>query len=192
MSYLTLNEIKKLGFKKFGENVLISNKASFYNTQNIEIGNNVRIDDFCILSAGYHGIKIGDYIHIAIYSSIIGKEKVEISDFCNISSRVSIYSSNDDYSGKYLTSPILPDEYTNIISSPVTLGKHTIIGSGCVILPGVILEDGVAAGALSLIKQSFPPFSIIAGRPARIIKMRDTSLLQLEKKYLATIKNKNE
>lgn len=188
MSFLTLNEINLMGFKEIGRNVLISRKASFYNVKNIQIGSNVRIDDFCVISAGQHGIKIGSNVHIAVYTSLIGKEKIEISDFCNLSSKVSIYSSNDDYSGKYLTSPIIPEEYTNITSSPVFLGKHTIIGSGSIILPGVVLEDGVAVGALSLVKHSFPAFTIIAGRPAIVIKIRESTLLELEQNYLNNMK----
>ena len=49
-SFYTENELKQIGFKRIGENVLISRKASIYQPELIEIGNNVRIDDFCILS----------------------------------------------------------------------------------------------------------------------------------------------
>jgi len=46
MAFLKREEIERLGFAKVGENVLISDKATFYNSANIVIGNNVRIDDF--------------------------------------------------------------------------------------------------------------------------------------------------
>ena len=55
MAFLTEDQIKAMGFRYVGENCLLSDKASYYNCQNIRIGNNVRIDDFCVLSAGDGG-----------------------------------------------------------------------------------------------------------------------------------------
>jgi serine acetyltransferase len=49
-SFLSREKLMEIGFKSIGENVLLSSKASIYGPENIEIGNNVRIDDFCILS----------------------------------------------------------------------------------------------------------------------------------------------
>jgi len=181
MAFYTNDDLKKLGFSSFGNNVLISDKASIYGANRIKIGNNVRIDDFCILSAGESGIEIGSNVHIACYVSLIGSEKITISDFSGISSKCSIYSSTDDYSGEYLTGPTVPDKFKNIISKPVFLGKHVIVGSGSVILPGVILQAGVAVGAMSLVNKSFDEFKIIGGIPAKILKDRNKNLLTLEK-----------
>lgn len=49
-SFYTHDELAEIGFKSCGKNVLISRKASIYSPAKIEIGDNVRIDDFCILS----------------------------------------------------------------------------------------------------------------------------------------------
>ena len=76
MGTLSREILEKMGFASIGQNVNISARASFYNTANISIGNNVRIDDFCVLSAGAGGIFLFDYIHIAVYSSLIGAGKV--------------------------------------------------------------------------------------------------------------------
>jgi galactoside O-acetyltransferase len=182
MGILNRTEIDRMGFGSVGENVLISDKASFYNCANIKLGNNVRIDDFCVLSAGVGGISIGNYVHIAIYTSLIGAGKITLSDFCNISSRVSIYSSNDDYSGATMTNSTVPEHYKGVTHADVFFGKHVIVGSGTVILPGVTLEEGVAVGALSLVTKKCTQFSIYAGNPAKHIKERKRDLLVLEKK----------
>ena len=67
-----IKDIESIGFKSVGKNVLISDKSTIYNAKNIEIGDNVRIDDFCVISAGEGGIKIGNNVHIAVFCSLIG------------------------------------------------------------------------------------------------------------------------
>jgi len=182
MAYLTRDEVIEMGFKHVGENTYLSNRASYYNCKNISIGANVRIDDFAVLSAGEGGIEIGNYIHIAVYSSLIGAGKIELKDYCNISSRVSIYSSNDDYSGKYMTNPMVPNDFTNVTHGPVTIGKHAIVGSGTVVLPNLTIGDGVAIGALSLVTKDCDEFGVYVGAPVKKIKDRKRELLSLEKK----------
>ena len=187
MTILSKEELKKIGFKSIGENCLISSKASFYGADRISIGNNVRIDDFCVLSAGAGGIEIGNFIHIAVYTSLIGGGRIIIADFSGLSSRTTIYSSNDDYSGNNMTNPSIPTEFTNVTHADVIIKKHAIIGSGSVILPGVTIEEGAAVGALSLVNRDCEEFFIYAGNPAKKIKPRSRSLLDKEKKFMQTI-----
>jgi dTDP-4-amino-4,6-dideoxy-D-glucose acyltransferase len=183
MAILDRDAINRMGFASVGTNVRLSDRASYYNCPNISIGDNVRIDDFCVLSAGAGGIKIGSYIHIAVYSSLIGRETITLSDFCNLSSRVSIYSSSDDYSGEWMSNPTIPEEYTGVTHAPVVIGRHVIIGTGAVILPGVVIEDGAAIGALSLVKTRCEGFGIYCGAPLRRIGARKRRLLDLEKSF---------
>ncbi len=180
MAWLDSRAIEKMGFASIGRNAQISDRASFYGCAQIHIGDYARIDDFSLLSAGPGGIEIGAYVHIAVYSSLIGRGKIVLSDFSGISSRVSIYSSNDDYSGSALTNPTVPEEYTNITHADVFLGKHVIVGSGSIILPGVRLERGAAIGALSMVTRDCEEFWIYSGVPARKIKPRSRDLLLIE------------
>ena len=180
MAWLTTEQMLAMGFTSFGDNVLLSDKASYYNCKNIRLGSNVRVDDFCVLSAGDNGIDIGNYIHIAVFSSLIGAGNIQLADFCNISSRVSIYSSNDDYSGTAMTNPMVPSEFTNVTHADVKIGRHAIVGSGSIILPGVTLEEGVAVGALSLVKKDCLAFGIYMGSPAKRITERKRNLLAYE------------
>lgn len=184
MAFLTEQQLITMGFSELGSNVLISDKASIYGASRIKIGSNVRIDDFCVLSAGEGGIEIGSYIHIAVYSSLIGAGKITLADFANISSKVAIYSSNDDYSGEYMTNPMVPAEYTNVTHADVTLAKHVIIGSGSVVLPGVTLHEGAAVGSLSMITKDCEAFGVYIGAPAKKIKNRKRELLALEEKFM--------
>jgi dTDP-4-amino-4,6-dideoxy-D-glucose acyltransferase len=185
MGILDRDAIARMGFARIGANARLSDRASFYNCPGISIGDNVRIDDFCVLSAGSGGIQIGSHIHIAVYSSLIGKETITLADFCNISSRVSIYSSSDDYSGEWMSNPTVPEAYTAVTHASVTIGRHVIVGAGAVILPGAMLEDGAAIGALSLVKNRCEAFGIYAGVPLKRIGTRKRRLLELEKSFLA-------
>ncbi|MET0944100.1 MAG: hypothetical protein ABWY22_01685, partial [Flavobacterium sp.] len=142
MGFLTLNELETMGFAHIGINVLISDKCSIYNPSKISIESNVRIDDFCIISAGEKGIKIGNNVHIACYVSLIGKELIEIGNFVGISSKTAIYSSSDDYSGNFLTGPTVDEKFKNVDNRKVKLEDHVIIGAQCVILPGVTIKEG--------------------------------------------------
>jgi len=182
MAYYTEFELKNLGFKFLGENVKISKLASIYGCQNIEIDSHTRIDDFCVISAGTAGIKFGKYIHIACFSLIIGKARIVLGDFSGLSSRVSIYSSSDDYSGSFLTNPTVPALLTNVNNSPINIGRHVIVGTNSTILPGVEIGDGAAVGAHSLVNRNISSGKIAYGVPAKEILDRKTEIFELEKK----------
>lgn len=180
-SFLSIEELRNIGFKKMGENVKISRNTCFYSPEKIEIGDNVRIDDFCVLSGD---IKLGSYIHIAAFCGLFGGSGIEMNDFSGLSSRVSIYSASDDYSGEYLTGPCIPIEYRNITEGRVILEKHALVGTGSTILPGVTISEGAALGSMSLLTKSTLPWRIYIGIPAKDIKDRKMNLIEEEIKLL--------
>jgi galactoside O-acetyltransferase len=67
----------------------------------------------------------------------------------------------------------------------VKIGSHVIIGAGSIVLPGVTLEEGVAVGALSLVKKDCEAFGIYMGVPAKRIGGRKRDLLELEQQLRA-------
>lgn len=191
-SFYSPEELKDLGLKSFGQNVLISRKVSIYGAARIEIGSNVRIDDYCVIAAGKQGIAIGSNVHIAIFCSIQGNGKVQIDDYCGLSSRTAIYSSTDDYSGAYLTNPTVSELFTSVTDGDVHLHKHVIIGSGCVVLPNVTIGLGAAIGALSLVNRNCESFFIYQGNPIKKLFPREQNILQLEKLHKLSLQNDNE
>ncbi len=182
MAYLSQQKLKQMGFKNLGKNVKISDKASIYNADQIEIGDNSRIDDFCVVSGN---IKIGRNVHIAPFCLIAGGEKgIVMSDFSGIAYQVQVFTQSDDYSGRTLTNPTIPKLYKKEKKEKVFIGKHVIIGAGSIIFPGVILEEGCSVGAMTLVNKSTDPWGIYVGNPARRIKDRYKDLLELEQKFL--------
>lgn len=173
--YYSKEELCKICFCSVGKNVFISKKVSIYNANIIKIGNNVRIDDFCILSGK---IIIGNNVHISAGSYLFaGEAGIIIEDYSSISSRCAIYAITDDYSGEYLANPTVPAELRNVIKKEVIIKKYSIVGTGSTILPGVIIEEGCSVGAMSLVKESLQPWGIYVGIPCKRIKEKSKKLL---------------
>jgi len=183
MSFMSQNELEKVGFKFLGKNIKISRKASIYNPELITIDDNSRVDDFCVLSGC---INIGKNVHIAVYCNVAGGDKgVSFNDFSGLAYGCHVFSQSDDYSGRTLTNPTVPDKYKNESKLAVTLGKHVIVGACSLVFPGVSIGEGTAIGANSIVTKSTDSWSIYFGNPAKKIKSRQKELLMLETQYLS-------
>lgn len=174
-SFYTVEELKEIGLKEIGEDVLISKKASIYSPERIKIGNHVRIDDFCILSGE---IEIGNYVHIAAYTALYGKYGIIIKDFCGCSARCTIYSATDDFSGEYMISPMVPIEFTKVRGGRVTLEKYVQLGANTLVMPNITIEEGTAVGAMSFVNKDLEEWGIYVGIPCKKIKERSKKLLE--------------
>ena len=178
-SFYTNEELLGIGLKYIGKQVLISRKTSIYSPENITLGDNVRIDDFTILSASGGSIEIKNHIHIAAFCNLIGKGGIVMDDYSGLSSRVSLYSATDDFSGNYLIGPIMEESCINVITGRIKLEKYCQIGTSSSVLPNVSLGEGAILGAHSFAKSNIQPWQIHAGTPAKFIKKRQSGLLSL-------------
>lgn len=179
-SFLSAKQIFSIGFKSVGKDVQISKHALFYNPGQVSIGNHSRIDDFAIIS-GACEVTIGSYVHISTGVTMLGTGKIIIGDFCSVSVKTSIFASTDDYSGQYMTNPMVPAEFTHVLPGLVVLEDHVIIGAHSVILPDTYCEKGAAFGAFSLLNATYPAAQIYAGIPAKKINKRRQTMFALEK-----------
>jgi galactoside O-acetyltransferase len=148
----------------------------------MEIGNNVRIDDFCVLSGK---VVLGDYTHISagciLQASTAG---IIMEDFSNLSANVTIFAISDDYSGNAMSNPMIDDEFRQVTTKTVYLRRHVLVGIGSTILLGVDIGEGCSIGAMSLVKHSTRPWTINAGIPSKEIGERSKRILELEKQFL--------
>ena len=172
-------ELAELGLKSYGQNVLISKKASIYSASTISIGNNVRIDDFCILSGN---ITIGNYVHISAFVALYGKGRIVIGDYCGCSPRCTLFSQTDDFSGESMIGPMVDEQLTNVISGPIIMENHTQIGANSIIMPNTKIHEGAVCGAFSYVKHDLAPWTINIGIPAKVLKQRSCKILELTKK----------
>ena len=183
-TFYSEEELKNLGLKGYGKNVLISRNALLYNPEKLEVGNNVRIDDFTTISGN---VTIGDYVHIAQFCGLYGGEAgITMKDFSGLSSRVVIYATSNDYSGNSLTNPTVPEKYKPTDKNmPVVLGKHVIVGcvskiigcSGMGRLLGFDWKDSYRIGLGMMVR----------GEVALIVAQKGLSVGMVDSKYFAPV-----
>ena len=84
----------------------------------------------------------------------------------------SIYSQSDDYSGNFEHGLFVKNNKSNYKKGKVNIGKHTIIGSGSVILPNISIVNNSSIGALTLVNKDIRIAGIYAGIPCKKIKKK--------------------
>jgi dTDP-4-amino-4,6-dideoxy-D-glucose acyltransferase len=184
--FFNASELIGIGFSEVGNNTQISRKSSFYKITG-RIGDNVRIDDFCILKGH---IEIGSYVHVAAFCSISGAyAKVKLSDFCTLSNRVSIFTGSDDYSANTLNNSQVPEAFTSVRKGAVTVGQAALIGAHSVVLPGTTIGDGGSVGAMAVVTRSVPPGGM-ARAPATVATLSErkrdvVKIMALARDFLA-------
>lgn len=182
-SYYTTEELSQIGLKSFGNKVLISRKASIYFPENISIGDNVRIDDFALLSAKKE-IVLHNHIHIGAHTLMLGGGGIIIEDFSGISHYACLLSESDDFSGESLMGPTIdPFFKPNIIKGLIFMKKHSALGLRSTILPGITIGEGSVTGAHSIVTRDTDEWYIYLGSPARRIKPRSQKVMAYENSF---------
>ncbi len=171
-------DTKKL--KSCGNNVIIGKTVRIRYPELVSIGDNCIIDDFTYISTG---LELEGYNHISSGCKIIGgpNSKLIMKPFSTLSPNVVIAAGSDDYLSGIAT-PFIDIEFKgNVEYGTVIIGRHSIIGSGSVVLPNIIINDGACTGALSLVNKDLVEWGLYVGIPAKKIKIRSKEkILQFE------------
>jgi acetyltransferase-like isoleucine patch superfamily enzyme len=174
--------------KKLGKNSHIGRNVYFRYPELVEIGNNVIIDEFCLFTTA---MKIEDYVSIDSHTSVIGgrDSMLIMRDFSGLSCGARIVCGTDDYLGDGLMGPKIPLKYrAGAYTTTVEFKKHSVLGTECVVHPGVTVGEGATTGSMTLITKDLEPWWVYLGQPAKKHKRRDkTNVLLLEKQFRADI-----
>ena len=162
--FLNDKQLKNLKFKSLGRNIKISSNVTIIGAKKIVIGNNVRIDDYTILSVQEGFLKIGSNVHIGGQSYLGCAGGIIIKNNVNISQGVKIYSKINDYlDGR---------KFNKTNKVPVKIFNEVIIGSNSVVIGKCKINTGATVGALSFVKEDLKSWTIYAGNPVKFIKKR--------------------
>jgi len=138
----------------------------------VRIGDYTIIDDFTYLSGT---VEIGRYVHIAPNVSLIAaRGAIRVGDFVGIAAGCCVYASSSDYLNASLDLPSVPVELQfGGVTEDVALGDHVLLGSHTVVLPGVVLPEGVATAAHTVLrKRAYEPWTLYAGLEAKPVARR--------------------
>ena len=142
---------------------------------NVKKGREVKIYSGCQIVDSV----IGDFTYCSYDTKI---NKANIGKFCSIASRVTIGAAEHPLDW-ISTSPVFEDvknSGTNVRFAteklpPVkttTIGHDVWIGEGAMIKQGITIGNGAVIGAMAMVTKDVPPYAIVAGIPAKIIRFR--------------------
>lgn len=134
------------GLLVFGKRVGILGNFTVVNPSNVSIGKHCGIN---------HGV------------FILGHTRVDIGDYVVLSARVMLIDTGLEIAG------FAKAEHPVHVAGPVRIEDGAWIGAGAIILPGVTVGRKSVVGAGSVVTRDVPPYSIVAGNPARIIGRTD-------------------
>lgn len=174
------DELRALGFASVGEGASVSRDCTIIGLDRIHLGPGVRVDSCACIFATGGMLRLEGWNHVGGHCHLSAAADLTIEAYAGLSQGVRIYTATDDYSGASLVGPCVPPEYRNPHIAPITIGRHSVVGSGTVILPGCNLAEGAAVGALSLVTKPLSAWTLYHGNPAKRIKRRSQNALALE------------
>ena len=155
-----------------GNNVIIEDNcvldAKGKNNKGIFIGNNVTIGRNCVLSCKDGDLNIGDNTIININAFIQSAKRVDIGKDVGIGAYCYIMGAGDHI----MTQTDIPIMAQGQIVKGITIEDNAAIGTGAKIKDGITIGRDAFIGAGAVVTKSIPEFSIAVGVPARVIKKR--------------------
>lgn len=160
-------------FKYMGKQVMFGKIGLLKGTECISIGDRCKFEDYVFLTAwtlySTPTINIGKHCFFGAFSHITSTNKIVIGDNCLTGKYVTI---TDNSHGETDINSLKTSPLKRILVSkgPVIIGNNVWIGEKVTILPNVTIGDGCVIAANSVVTKDIPPYSVVAGIPAKIIK----------------------
>lgn len=151
----------------------IRNKQNVLIGKGFIAGRGCRIEAYPVINSNKKILHIGEHVEINDYVHITCSESVVISNNVLIASKVLITDLNH---GNYSKSGGMQDHPDSepgkrqLFTNPVFIDENVWIGESCCILPGSSIGKGSIIGAMSVVNNIIPPYSIAVGIPAKVVK----------------------
>lgn len=156
-------------FKKIGKKVIFERGVLVFHPENISIGSNVYIGHNAILKGYYKNeMKIGSNTWIGQGCFLHSGGGIEIGEFAGIGPFVKILTHQHCEEAPNKPLILCKQKYEKVM-----IGDGCDIGIGAIILPGVTIGKNSIVGAGAVVVKDVAPYSVVAGSPARLIRMRD-------------------
>lgn len=132
------------------------------------LGKKSVIESYCCINNAVGDVTIGDYTRIGIHCTVIGP--VCIGNHVNLAQGITVTALNHNFTD----ANSMIDEQ-GISTKPVIIDDDVWIGANAVILPGITIGRHVVVAAGAVVTKDVPPYSLVAGVPARVIKQLEVS-----------------
>lgn len=161
-------------------------KTTRINRGKLKLSGKISCGENCLFENGVT-IKAGNFVTIGRYTSISGPNTdivnsifpINIGSFCSIARSVSIQEFNhnaENFTTYFIEKNLLNKNKKSlnekVSKGPISIGHDVWIGAQCVILSGAVIGDGAIIAANSVVTGNVPPYAIVGGTPAKIIKYR--------------------
>jgi acetyltransferase-like isoleucine patch superfamily enzyme len=146
----------------------------------LQVGRGASLCDGTVLDVGPGGL-----VHLGAYATvtavrIVCDASIEIGDYALVSWDVLIMDTyrtalDPAERGRQAvgTAAVESMPKNSVPARPVRIGRNSWIGFGASVMPGVTIGEGAIIGACSVVVEDVPPFTLVAGNPARLIRRLD-------------------
>lgn len=184
------NRLQK--YANIGKNVILTDEFNLLafnplDRKYLTVGSNCLLSASFIFESNSGEIHLGDNVYIGP-SKLISRSSIIIEDYVTIAWGCTIYDHDShslDYHERMLDhdrqisdvhhgrSFIASKNWDVVSSKPIIIRKNAWIGMNSIILKGVEIGEGAIIGAGSVVTKNVPPFTLVAGNPAKVIKHID-------------------
>jgi acetyltransferase-like isoleucine patch superfamily enzyme len=158
-------------FARVGANVKVFQWALVLKPEVIEIGDGTRIDDYTRLEGGI-GLRIGRFVHIASFASILGGGRAEMGDCSGLAQGARVITGAGHPCEEWFPMRMVEGDPYFRARGRCVLGAYSFVAANGVVLPNVNLGEGAVVAAGAVATRDVPPWTIVAGVPAKVVGKR--------------------
>lgn len=155
-------------FARIGDHVIIEDGVRVWHPETVQLGENVYLGHDAMLKGYYKNhLHIGDDTWVGQGVFLHSAGGITIGARVGVGPFVKVLTSVHDEGGRDV--PILA---APLRFAPVVIEDDSDIGVGAIILPGITIGRGAQVGAGAVVTRDVEPYAIVAGNPAKLLRMR--------------------